>query len=322
MAPNASHQRSSFVCATRNTHQPQPSQVSGCITICRDRIDLGDVTAVYLRPYESSLLPFIADAGPGSEAARHASLVDDILTIWSDLTPAFVVNPLASMSPNGSKPYQLQQIRNLGWSVPETLVTTDPDAACAFWEQHGEVVYKSVSSIRSRVSRLRPEHRERFSNVSFCPTQFQRYIPGIDHRVHVVGTEVFACEVRSVADDYRYPGEGSTEIRACTLSSELEDRCRTLAAGLKLPVAGIDLRRTPEDDWICFEVNPSAGFTYYESASGLPIAQAVARLLVNPPATPAPCQTALEQKAGHPLNRELVKMLTSAWRNGDVLQPL
>src|SRR5437660_5908408 len=148
------------------------SQVSGCITICRDRIDLGDVTAVYLRPYESSLLPFIADAGPGSEAARHASLVDDILTIWSDLTPAFVVNPFASMSPNVSKPYYLQQIRNLGWSVPETLVTTDPDAACAFWEQHGEVVYKSVSSIRSRVSRLRPEHRERFSNVSFCPTQF------------------------------------------------------------------------------------------------------------------------------------------------------
>jgi hypothetical protein len=39
----------------------------------------------------------------------------------------------------------------------------------------------------------------------------------------------------------------------------LADRCRKLAAGLQLPFAGIDLRRTPEDEWVCFEVNPSPG---------------------------------------------------------------
>jgi len=186
------------------------SQLTGWVSICGERFALDDVTAVYLRPYESSRLPFIVDAGAESTAVRHASQVDDILTSWSDLTQAFVVNRSAAMAANGSKPYQLQQIRDLGWSVPETLITTDPDAAQAFWEQHGEVVYKSVSSVRSRVSRLRSEHRERLSNISFCPTQFQRFIPGTDHRVHVVGDEVFACEVRSGADDYRYAGENPT----------------------------------------------------------------------------------------------------------------
>jgi len=53
-----------------------------------------------------------------------------------------------------------------------------------------------------------------------------------------------------------------------------------LAAGLGLPVAGIDLRRTPSGRWYCFEVNPSPGFSYYEHATGQPLALSIARLLM------------------------------------------
>jgi hypothetical protein len=35
--------------------------------------------------------------------------------------------------------------RQLGFDVPDTLVTTDPLAALEFWEQHEAVIYKSVS---------------------------------------------------------------------------------------------------------------------------------------------------------------------------------
>jgi ABC-type amino acid transport system permease subunit len=52
-----------------------------------------------------------------------------------------------------------------------------------------------------------------------------------------------------------------------------------LAAALGLAFAGIDLRLTPEGEWYCFEANPSPAFTYYEAASGQPIADAVAALL-------------------------------------------
>lgn len=183
------------------------------------------------------------------------------------------------MATNSSKPYQLEQIRKLGFQVPETLITTDPDAARDFWERHGDVIYKSVSGTRSVVSRLRSEHAERLEDVSFCPTQFQQYIPGTEHRVHVVGDEVFACEVLSEADDYRYPGRHEVEVRACRLPQTVEDRCRLVSVALKLPVAGVDLRLTPEGNWYCFEVNPSPAFTYYESRSGQPIGNAIARLL-------------------------------------------
>jgi glutathione synthase/RimK-type ligase-like ATP-grasp enzyme len=47
-----------------------------------------------------------------------------------------------------------------------------------------------------------------------------------------------------------------------------------------LPFAGIDLRRRGGDGaWVCFEVNPSPGFSFYESRTGQPIARAVARYL-------------------------------------------
>ena len=44
-------------------------------------------------------------------------------------------------------------------------------------------------------------------------------------------------------------------------------------------LAGIDLRLTDDGRWFCFEVNPSPGFTYYEQATGQPIARSIARLL-------------------------------------------
>ena len=40
---------------------------------------------------------------------------------------------------------------------------------------------------------------------------------------------------------------------------------------LDLPFCGVDLRQRPDDSWVCFEVNPSPGYSWYESAADLPI---------------------------------------------------
>jgi hypothetical protein len=158
-------------------------------------------------------------------------------------------------------------------------VTTDADAVRSFRELHGEIIYKSVSSVRSIVSRLGPGRR--LDDVAFCPTQFQQYVPGTDHRVHVVGREIFPCEIVCDATDYRYPGGEEVELRACRLPPEVEERCFRLASAMNLPVAGIDLRRTPAGDWFCLEVNPSPAYSYYQAHAGLPISAAIARLLAS-----------------------------------------
>lgn len=251
------------------------------VRVAGTTIELASVTAAYLRPHDVRRIPPIAEAGTGSAAWQHALAVDDALATWAELAEAFIVSRPSAMASNGSKPYQAQFIRGVGFEVPATLLTTDPDAARHFRDMHEDVVYKSISGVRSIVARLQREDDARLEDVVWCPTQFQEYVPGIDHRVHVVGREVFACEILSSADDYRYASRSGrdTTIRACELPPDVAGRCVELAAALSLPVAGVDLRLRDDDAWYCFEVNPSPAFTYYQQQTGQPIGEAIARLL-------------------------------------------
>jgi glutathione synthase/RimK-type ligase-like ATP-grasp enzyme len=240
-----------------------------------DRCDLSRVTAVYARGEDSRRLT------PGAQTdealGRHASALDEAFAAFLDITPALVVNPLAAMASNGSKPYQLGLIAAQGFATPDTLVTTDPDAARAFLARHGDVIYKSTSGVRSVVARLRSADLDRLADVVWCPTQFQEYVPGRDYRVHVIGDAVFCCEISSEADDYRYC---DTTQLAGRRMPDLEIRCRALAASLGLRIAGVDLRLKPDGEWVCFEVNPTPGFSYFEARTGQPIADALAQLLL------------------------------------------
>lgn len=257
------------------------AEVGGTIKVRGQTIDLRAVTAAYVRPCDTRMLPAVARAGEGSDLWRHAALVSELLSSWVELTPALVVNRFSSMASNGSKPYQIELIRRHGFGVPETLVTTDPAAVREFQERHGRLIYKSISSVRSIVARLAPDDAARLGDVVFCPTQFQQYVPGRDHRAHVVGSEIFPCEIVCDATDYRYPGDESVELRPCRLPAEVEERCFRVASALGLSVAGIDLRRTPEGEWFCLEVNPSPAYSYYQACAGLPISEAIARLLAS-----------------------------------------
>jgi glutathione synthase/RimK-type ligase-like ATP-grasp enzyme len=100
--------------------------------------------------------------------------------------------------------------------------------------------------------------------------------------VHVVGDDVFVCELVSEADDYRYVERQGSAVtrRQVDLPADCLERCRALALMLDLPVAGIDLRRTAEGEWFCFEVNPSPAFSWFDSPDGR-IARQVAALLAD-----------------------------------------
>jgi glutathione synthase/RimK-type ligase-like ATP-grasp enzyme len=256
--------------------------VAGNLRVGEQRIDLSEVTAAYLRPMEIRRMPVIAQAGANSAEEVHALGVEDALLSWAELTSARVLNRFSAMATNTSKPYQAALIRACGFTVPETLITTDPEGLRELYARHEKIIYKSISGVRSVVSRVGPEQMTRLDDLHWCPTQFQEHIPGIDHRVHVVGEEVFACEIHSTADDFRYAAAqgGETVMSACELPEDIAARCRALSTSLGLPLAGIDLRLTPEGDWCCFEVNPSPGFTYFQEATGQRIDEAVARCLM------------------------------------------
>lgn len=234
--------------------------------------DVAEIGSAYVRPYDARTLP--GDHG-------HASALGDALLTFAEISGATVVNRPSAMASNNSKPYQSALIAAAGFDVPETIVTTDPQAVIPFWERHGAMIYKSVSGVRSIVARFTPEHVERLERVAHCPTQFQQYVPGTDVRIHVVGGDAFSCTIVSDGDDYRYASarDEMVVIEPYDPPDEIVHRAVGVTAALGLSFSGIDLRRTPDGRWYCFEVNPSPGFTFYESATGLPIADAVAALM-------------------------------------------
>lgn len=267
--------------------------LAGAVRMPGTEIDLAQIRAVYLRPYDLRRLPAVSETllreGIGGPAFRHALAVEDALLSWCEVTRALVLNRPSYMASNSSKPYQSFLIRSQGFRIPETLITTDPEAAREFCERHREVIYKSISGVRSIVTRMTEKDLSRLDDVRWCPTQFQAWVTGEDYRVHVVGEEVFACRITSAAADYRYARSQGADLKieAYKLPEDLSDACCRLAKFLGLGVAGIDLRRTPEGTWYCFEANPSPGFTFYQESTGQLIDSAIAELLVTSTLKPA-----------------------------------
>ncbi|MEU9117993.1 ATP-grasp domain-containing protein [Streptomyces sp. NPDC048483] len=242
-------------------------------------VDCSEVTGVYTRLMDWRLLPEVRDGS--DETAQRCRAWHEALSNWTEIAPGCVMNRAAASASNRSKPYQSQLIRQAGFSVPDTLVTNDPDIVRDFRARHGRLIYKSVSAVRSVVRELDDEAAQRLLLIRGCPVQFQRYVPGTNVRVHVVAQNVFATRVDTDQVDYRYIQEegGRTEFSAWELPDDLAERCRKLVSGLGLALAGVDLILTDDGEAYCLEVNPSPGFSCYETRTAQPISHAVALAL-------------------------------------------
>lgn len=244
----------------------------GWLVIDGREVPLGAVDGVYVRIMEPSRLPEQAARVDPERVARSAAFHAMFLA-WVECAPCRVANRTVPMASNGSKPYQAQLIHAVGFDTPPTLVTDDPVEVARFEALHGQLVYKSTSSVRSIVRVLDAGARDRLHLLGSLPTQFQRCEPGPDVRVHVVGDRVFAARARSDAVDYRYATHDGhdVEIEAIDVPAEVAERCVALATLLDLAFCGVDLRERPDGSWVCFEVNPSPGYSWYETAADLPI---------------------------------------------------
>jgi glutathione synthase/RimK-type ligase-like ATP-grasp enzyme len=241
-----------------------------------------DFAAIYSRLMEWRLLPEVEHERPGSPSRCQCENLHAAMMQWHELADGRVLNRRTEIGLGYSKPFQSQLIRRHGFSIPETIVTNDPDEVRAFCRQYGRVIYKSASYVRSVVDLVDERDVDRLEAIRACPVQFQQFVEGINLRVHTVGRRAFATSIEAPTVDYRYAylaGEEET-LEESWLCEGLTDRCLSLAGAFSLEFAGIDLKVTGNGEIYCLEVNPSPAFSYYELHTGQPIAQAVAEYLV------------------------------------------
>ncbi len=191
-----------------------------------------------------------------------------------------VINPLAGILSNQSKPYQSLVIQASGFKVPFSIVTNDLKEGHEFVEAcGGQVVAKPMHAGPNRIRIFTITDLNNYDFSRQAPLHLQKLIRGDDIRVHTVGKRCFAVRIRSPELDYHTVERQHLKMEEVSLPKEITDACLRLSARLGLQLAGIDLKETNEGEYYCFEANPSPEFPFYEVSDKHRITSAIGLLL-------------------------------------------
>jgi glutathione synthase/RimK-type ligase-like ATP-grasp enzyme len=250
-------------------------------------LDLRTVSAVWWRrPQPYGVAPGIAD-----QAARRFAL-SETATAFSGLfhsLDAFWINHPGRDEAAHHKPWQLAVAQRLGLALPQTLMTSDPEEARDFWLRHsGNVIYKVFRSFPDawrETRKLKPEDEALSDTVRLAPVIFQNFVEAVaDVRVTIVGSEVFAASADARGGEYPIDFRFNSNLRwdRHRLPASVEDRLHGLMAQMGLEYGAIDLRLTPEGEYVFLEINPAGQFLWVELATGQQISDALAAHLQRP----------------------------------------
>jgi hypothetical protein len=235
-----------------------------------------DVRSVYWRNYNG-----VAAVPLPDPAQAHIAWNDSrsLFESWLIDLPAKWVNGWAGYQLHQNKPAALRRLTAAGVAIPPTLCTNDPHRLREFVSQHPRCIYKPVqggaSTRRLTMTDLTPD---RLARLAIAPITVQAEIEGTNVRAFVAGDAVHAIEIATEAIDFR--DDPRPRMRPHALPEATRELSRRIASTLELLWTGIDFRLTPQGEYVCLEANPSPMFLGFESATGLPLTDALIDLLL------------------------------------------
>lgn len=249
-------------------------------------LDLDDCGAIWWRRPQAPEISSKVSRGTHRQFALSES-AEALAGLWHALD-AFWINDPALDQVAARKAYQLRIAREVGLTIPDTLITSCSRAAADFAARRGEgrVIFKSFSATEEewRETRLLgPAELDVIENVQYAPVIFQEYIDAeVDLRVTVVGDQIFAAAIYSQETAYKVDVRidiSRARMKPVDLPEDVQARLHALMKRLGLVYGAIDMRRTPEGRYVFLEINPAGQWLFIERGCGLPISSALAALL-------------------------------------------
>lgn len=184
---------------------------------------------------------------------------------------------------------QLIRASRMGFTIPPTLITSDPEAAKAFYyECDGQIIYKvmtdpylgmahlantdpnfegdAVSTMTTKVEDVAELEAVR---GSLC--LFQKLIPKqSEFRVTIIGNSIFVAEIKSQESkttklDWRYGNVDNLNLSVGQLPMNVQDLCFEFIRSYSLNYSAIDLILTPSNEYVFLENNPNGQFLFVEN---------------------------------------------------------
>lgn len=246
----------------------------------------GAVRSVWWRRPAFFALP--ADLSPQESEFATAEIDHALRSLWASLDCYWVSEP-EHIRQASWKGEQLLRARRLGFAVPRTLVTTDPDEARHFFYDCGKrMIYKVMTDpylgalsmnrkepglqldpYMTTTSVVTEAELDMLDSVCVAPCLFQEFVPKkFELRVTVIGGELFAAEIHSqereeTSTDWR-SDLADIPFRVATLPPPVAERCLAFVAGYGLNFSAMDIIVTPDDRYVFLENNPNGQFIFVE----------------------------------------------------------
>jgi glutathione synthase/RimK-type ligase-like ATP-grasp enzyme len=258
------------------------------------QLNLVNVGAVwYRKPNDYNLAPEWC----GFEEFLREELRATMGGIYRTLSSARWINPLDAQRRASYKLVQLQTAADVGLSIPDTLVTNDPERAREFAGKHASrgIAAKTLGAGLVHLppgqtiftNRLRADQLDDATQLSCFPHFLQSYVEkDVELRVTVVGDRLFVCEIDTQASpsdgariDWRRYDFEYVAYKPGVLPASIQSKLFRLMHNLGLVFAAIDMIRTPSGDHVFLEVNPAGQWLWVEQRTQLPISAAIVDLL-------------------------------------------
>lgn len=180
-----------------------------------------------------------------------------------------------------SKEEQLKIADKIGFKIPETCITNNPEEAKNFILKHKNVVGKMQSGfaiyedgVESVVftNVIEEDKLEDLDSLLYCPMQFQKKIEKKrELRVTAVGQDVYAFEIDSqqfedAKVDWRKDGVNLIDKWVRTdLPKDIENKVLELLDVYNVDYGALDIIVSPEDEYYFIEINGAGEFFWLDN---------------------------------------------------------
>lgn len=193
-----------------------------------------------------------------------------------------------------NKIFQMCAARQIGFNVPDTVVTNQHSILKKFIIKHNNnVIVKPLSHGRIHqandfktifTNKINSRIIDNLESYSLTPSIFQNYIDKeYELRITVVGDKVFSAKVDSQKHnetkiDWR---KQKLPFEKYSLSKELSDKCVELTRKLNLSFGAIDLIKTSNGEFVFLEINPNGQWAWLDMEADLNISDEIIRYLTD-----------------------------------------
>ena len=254
-------------------------------------IDLENIKSVW----NSNALRIINEENIVEESKEFVNKewTEGIMSMWNTVNGVWVNHPLV-ISAIGNRVKQLQIASEIGFSIPQTIVTNNSEIVNEFFAQcDEEMICKTLASSQGLPSgkmifshKISKKDLEFSDELQYAPVMFQEYIPKkTEFRVTIIGNTIHSAEIYSQKSektkyDWRnYDDFSKTPYVESKLPEEISEKLLKTMKKFNLNFGACDLIRTPNDEFVFLEINPNGRWWWIQELTKMEISKSIAKFL-------------------------------------------